>query len=195
MKALVLPLMALGSVALAGADEPAKFTSRRAQEARKAFEKTVERIEAEHQARLKKAREEYLKSLEAALKEARKAKNDGEAKLIGKTIADLKRQGAGATKQSKRGPQVAQKIGRYLFAGGKGDTMDDAVVIQVARDSVEAVEAEGLWLRTHYPEFMKRVQTLLREGGKVYDEIEIHGPGGAVKKVYFDITGCFGFPE
>jgi hypothetical protein len=42
---------------------------------------------------------------------------------------------------------------------------------------------------------MRRAQALLHEGGKVHDEIEIHGLGGAGKKVYFDITGCFGFPE
>jgi hypothetical protein len=194
MKALVLSLVALAGIALAGAEKPVRFTSRRAEDARKTFEKAVERLEAEHQTKLRKARGDYVKSLEAALKEARKAKNESEAALIERTIADLERQGA-APKASKGNRTAPEKIGRYVFTGGKGDTLEAAVVIEVATDSTEAVEAEGLWLEKHYPPFTKRRQALLHEAEKTYDEIEIHGPGGKVKKIYFDITGCFGFPE
>lgn len=177
-------------------EEPAPtFTTTKAREALKTYQKTMERLQAEHDAKVKKARVEYLKSLESALKDAKKAAKGDDAALISKTIEELRRQTGSPGESRKKPGRVEKGPDGVTFLGGTGESIEEAVVIKGAIDSPGAVAAEGHWLRVHYPKHKKTGQALLAPDGKKLDVIEITGPDGAVKKVYFDITECFGFPK
>ena len=187
--------LAIFPAAEAGEESAGAFTSPKAKEAQKTYLKTKERLKAEYDAKIKKAQAEYLKSLEAALKDAKRPGKDEEAKQISKTIEELKKE-IGAGGEAPRATQKPEKGPRGVsFIGGSGESIEQAVVIKGAKDSPGAVDAEGHWLKVHLPKFTKTGQALLGEKGKKFDEITLRSADGAVKKVYFDITECFGFPE
>src|SRR5262245_3111367 len=196
MRLQLLATALLVSAAGPAGDAPATFTSSKAWEAQKTYLKAMEKLKADYDSKVNKARMEYLKSLETALREVSKSnKKKEEVEQISKAIAELRTQlgsssaAPAAARQEEKGP------GKVTFAGGNGESIEQAVVIKGAEDSPGAVDAEGHWIMKHYPRFKKTGQALLAENGKKFDEIEITGPGGEVKKVYFDITACFGFPK
>jgi len=190
--AIFLPVLPAADT---GEEAGIAFSSPKAKEAQKTYSKTRERLKAEYVAKVKKAQADYLKSLEAALKEARGPGKEEEAKQISKTIEELRKE-IGAAGEAPRAAQKPEKGPRGVsFIGGSGESLEQAVVIKDAKDSPGAVDAENHWLKVHLPKFTKTGQALLGEKGKKFDEITLRSPDGAVKKVYFDITECFGFPE
>ena len=74
-----------------------------------------------------------------------------------------------------------------------GATTETAIVVQ-ASNEFEGVDAEYGYLQDHYPGWQHEQQSLIQENGKVYDRIEIVGPDGIRKSIYFDITDWFGKP-
>jgi len=175
-------------------EAPPSFETPKAREAQKTFQKTEERLKAEYESKLNKARKEYLKALESTLKSLKKKPESGEAALLTSTIEGLKKEIDRWEKKTRVKPPEKGPDG-ITFEGGDGESMEDAVVIKGAGDSVGAVDAESFWLKAHFPKFKKVRQALLGRGEKNFDMIELEGEGGQKKKVYFDITECIGFPK
>jgi len=72
-----------------------------------------------------------------------------------------------------------------------GAGCDDLVVIDADNED-DGVDAEHRWVRDHFPGFNWSEQSLSDCEGKPVDIVEIHGPGGEVRKIYFDISMFFG---
>jgi hypothetical protein len=192
--ALALALSLVSSAA--AGEEGIEFTTPKAKEAHKTYTKTQERLKADYEAKLRKARDEYLKALEASLKEARKAAKSDEVSRLEKAIEDLKKEGATVSKEATkpaRTPATTEKgPGKVTFEGRNGDSLENAIIIQGARDGQEGVDAEHWWLRKHFPGYQPKGQGLLHREGKAYDKLEIVLPDGKQKEVFFDITSFFG---
>jgi hypothetical protein len=76
--------------------------------------------------------------------------------------------------------------------GGDGSSVEKAIVIQAANER-QGIAAEREWVEKNLPGWKKSGQALIGgPGGRQYDRIELTGPGGARKTVYFDITAFFG---
>ena len=89
------------------------FSTTRAKEAQKSFEKTEERLRTEYEGKLEKARADYAKALQSALADAKKAKNKQEVEAIEKTIAEV-----GAAKTGAKPAKSAtkpEKLCQYTF--------------------------------------------------------------------------------
>jgi hypothetical protein len=74
-----------------------------------------------------------------------------------------------------------------------GATTETAITVP-ASNEFEGVDAEYGYIQDHYPGWHHEQQSLIQENGKVYDRIEIVGPDGIHKSIYFDITDWFGKP-
>ncbi len=194
VRCIILSALAASFVVFAASEGVSVFTSKRAKEAEKTYSKAMERINAEYETKVTKARTEYLKALETALKETKKAKDSAaEAERISKAIEALKREAASPAKGAPA--KAPEKIGSYTFTLGDGESLEQAIVIGGAGDSGGAVDAEHLWLEKHLPKYKQVKQSLVGREGRKFDVIELKGPGGDVKKIHFDITDCFGFPK
>lgn len=79
------------------------------------------------------------------------------------------------------------------FAGGDGSTMAKAVQVLGAASDSAGVQAEYVWLNQHHPDLKSRKQSLLQDGDRLYDLLQLEGHGKTVE-VYFDITDFFGKP-
>lgn len=84
------------------------------------------------------------------------------------------------------------KIGKLVFEGGDGSSIEQAVVIKNAKDEMEGVDAEDKWVRKIHPGWRKGAQALMSDNGKSYDRIDYTTPKGETKTLFFDITGFFG---
>ncbi len=82
------------------------------------------------------------------------------------------------------------------FTGGPGDTPETAVVIAGAKDSIQGIAAEYQYLGQKFgrenADWSLFRQSLLQQGSKVYDRMELRLKGGARKTVFFDISEFFG---
>ena len=78
------------------------------------------------------------------------------------------------------------------FGGGDGRSMENAVVIRGARNTLEGVFGEGYWTWKTHPGWRKGRQALLSRDGKRYDLITNKLPDGSQAEIYFDITDFFG---
>jgi hypothetical protein len=83
------------------------------------------------------------------------------------------------------------------FSGGNGSSMENAVVINNAKGSIEGINAEYYYIGyiegKRGVEWQMKSQSLLNENGKYYDQIDITIAKTRKKKsYYFDITGFFG---
>ena len=90
--------------------------------------------------------------------------------------------------QAKRPPNVR-------YAGGTGDTYEDAVIIKGAKNQKQGVEAEYAFISEKHGErgsdWDVVAQSLMKEGGKAYDMIEIElKPDKGKRYYYFDMTEC-----
>lgn len=79
-----------------------------------------------------------------------------------------------------------------VFSGGDGRSMETAVVISGARNTLEGVFGEGYWTWKNHPGWQKTRQSLLNRDGKRYDLITNKLPDGSQAEIYFDITDFFG---
>jgi hypothetical protein len=73
----------------------------------------------------------------------------------------------------------------------QGTGCDDLVVIE-APDTDTGIDAEDTWIRRHYPGHRKVRQSLVSCDETMVDLIEIEGPNGERREVFFDISSFFG---
>jgi hypothetical protein len=88
--------------------------------------------------------------------------------------------------------QVATAPTTESAAAEPGSSYDTAIVLEEAKNEMSGIEAEHSYIATHYPGWRQAVQSLLNHDGRIYDRIEIVGPKGETKSLYFDITNWFG---
>jgi hypothetical protein len=85
---------------------------------------------------------------------------------------------------------VAPALANVTYKGGKGTSTADAMIIK-ASDTIEGIAAERQYIKKQFPGWKPRTQSLLEEGMRHYDVIEIC-KASICKSVYFDITSFFG---
>jgi len=85
---------------------------------------------------------------------------------------------------------------RITFKGGPGDTMETAVLISGATNSIEGIAAEYEYLRQKFGrenrDWNLRRQSVFQQKGKFYDRLELDLKDGSRKTVFFDISEFFG---
>ncbi len=86
------------------------------------------------------------------------------------------------------GPERASS---HASIGQEGTSIQTAVLIK-ARSSSEGIAAEYAWIARKHPGFKREKQSLLQEGDKAYDLIEITTADGKRMAYYFDVTSFFG---
>jgi len=77
-------------------------------------------------------------------------------------------------------------------ASEKGLSFEDAIVLDGVSNEIDGVGAEHLYTDQHEAGWTWQRQALVHSDGRVYDVIDLSGPGGETKSVYFDITDWFG---
>jgi hypothetical protein len=75
--------------------------------------------------------------------------------------------------------------------GHDGSSMLTAVVIE-AKNEMDGVNYEYLWLGLHHPSDMIVSQSLVQRPEQTYDVVALETPSGQTELVYFDITRFFG---
>lgn len=78
---------------------------------------------------------------------------------------------------------------RITYKGGDGTSFEKAVIIVGAKNSMEGVPAESVWLKKKYKGYEKLQQALVQHEGKVYDVITIKTKRDKELVIYFDISG------
>lgn len=95
---------------------------------------------------------------------------------------------------------VAIGLAAMLLASGaapaaaseKGLSFEDAIVLDGVANELDGIGAEHLYTNRHEPGWVWQRQALVHDGGRVYDVIDLTGPEGETKSIYFDITDWFG---
>jgi hypothetical protein len=78
------------------------------------------------------------------------------------------------------------------YEGGDGHSIETAIVIMGAKNSIQGVRAENLWVKGKHADWIKLEQVLHYKDGKYYDELVFRTPSGEWENVFFDITHFFG---
>ncbi|WP_212758167.1 dienelactone hydrolase family protein [Usitatibacter palustris] len=78
------------------------------------------------------------------------------------------------------------------FVGGDGNGCERAVVIRGSKGSRDIVASEMAYLKTRYPGYKFRDNSVATKGGRSFEEIVIETEAGEKKTVCFDITEGFG---
>jgi hypothetical protein len=82
------------------------------------------------------------------------------------------------------------------YAGGNGETIENAIVIVNAASPDEGVRAEYEYIMRHYGkpqvDWQMRGQALMHHEGKPYDQMNFVLNDGTEKTLYFDISEFFG---
>ena len=73
-----------------------------------------------------------------------------------------------------------------------GLTIETAIVLENATSELNGVSAEHAYTRQHYPGWTWKTQSLVEHEARPHDVIELIGPNGETKTIYFDITNWFG---
>ncbi len=85
---------------------------------------------------------------------------------------------------------------KITLSGGPGDTMATAIVIKGAKSSQDGIPAEYYFLEKKYDkmqvDWKLSRQSLMHQGGKHYDRMQIELKDGAKKDAYSAITDFFG---
>lgn len=89
-------------------------------------------------------------------------------------------------------PATSVKIGKLVFEGGDGSSIEKAVVITNAKSEQEGVDGEAKWINKMHRGWKKGSQALLSDQGKHYDRIEYTTPDGKNETIFFDISGFLG---
>jgi len=77
-------------------------------------------------------------------------------------------------------------------AGEKGLSFEDAIILDGVSNEFDGVGAEHLYTDQHAPGWIWQRQALVHNSVRIYDVIDLTGPGGEAKSIYFDITDWFG---
>ena len=94
-------------------------------------------------------------------------------------------------KDNAKGKELI-KIGRIVFEGGDGSSIEKAVIVRNAKNSIEGVDAEAKWNQKVHPDWRKGSQACFGEDGRMYDQIEYTTPDNETKTIFFDITDFYG---
>ena len=73
-----------------------------------------------------------------------------------------------------------------------GSAIESAIVLPGATNELAGVAAEYAYIRQHFPGWKPGTQALLTQRARQYDRIELTGPDGAKRVVFFDISAWFG---
>jgi hypothetical protein len=73
-----------------------------------------------------------------------------------------------------------------------GTSFETAIVLEGATNTLNGIAAEHAYTRKHYPGWRWQTQGLMSTGGRHYDVIQMIGPKGDTKTIYFEITDWFG---
>ncbi len=76
--------------------------------------------------------------------------------------------------------------------GGNGSSREKAVIILGANNEREGVDVEYKYIEGKVGYFEIESQTFLDEGDKKYDVMNVIGPTGNKKELWFDITDFYG---
>ena len=82
-----------------------------------------------------------------------------------------------------------------IFAGGSGDSQEDAIVIKNAANHRAGVVAEYLYLKKRFgarDSQWRLVSQMLLKGEKPVDRLSIELTDGTIKDIYFDVSEFFG---
>ncbi|OWJ66266.1 hypothetical protein [Inquilinus limosus] len=76
---------------------------------------------------------------------------------------------------------------------GTGDREETAIVFDGTMTERTGIGAEYAYVARHLPGWQVCGQGLLTPaGGRLYDQLDLVGPAGERRSIYFDITGWFG---
>jgi len=75
--------------------------------------------------------------------------------------------------------------------GHDGLSLETAIVIHASNET-DGVGLEYLWLAATYPDDSLQLQSLVMQGGRAYDVMDLQSTDGGTRRVYFDITPFFG---
>jgi hypothetical protein len=89
-------------------------------------------------------------------------------------------------------PQMAAAPATETAAAEPGTSVDTAIVLPGVKNELSGVQAESAYIAKHYPGWRQSMQALMNQNDRVYDRIDIIGPKGESKSLYFDITDWFG---
>lgn len=84
-----------------------------------------------------------------------------------------------------------ERTSSHASIGQEGTSIQTSVPIK-ATNSAEGVAAEYAWIARKHPGFKRESQSLLLEGKRAYDLIEITTADGKRMAYYFDVTSFFG---
>jgi hypothetical protein len=93
-----------------------------------------------------------------------------------------------------RAAQALSELPPGLIEAGPGHdglSLETAIVIHASNET-DGVGLEYLWLAATYPDDSLELQSLVMDGGRAYDVMELLSPDGGRRTVYFDITAFFG---
>ena len=82
-----------------------------------------------------------------------------------------------------------------IFAGGSGDSREEAIVIKNAANHRAGVVAEYLYLQKRFgarDSQWRLVSQMLLTGEKPVDRLSIELTDGTIKDIYFDVSEFFG---
>jgi hypothetical protein len=97
-----------------------------------------------------------------------------------------------ATREHAFAAQVAATTTMESSAAEPGSSYDTAIALEGATNEISGVEAENSYITAHHPGWHQKMQALLNHDGRIYDRIDMVGPKGETKSLYFDITDWFG---
>lgn len=95
---------------------------------------------------------------------------------------------------SNRAAEALSGLPAGLIEAGPGHdglSLETAIVIHASNET-DGVGLEYLWLAATYPDDSLQLQSLVMQGGRAYDVMELQSPDGGRRRVYFDITPFFG---
>ena len=72
------------------------------------------------------------------------------------------------------------------------DEWDNPTVIITENDTTRGIAAENAWIAQNHPGYRKIGQALIKEGGGIYDRIDLQAPDGSRHSIYFEISSFFG---
>lgn len=98
--------------------------------------------------------------------------------------------------QSIYGQDQNQGHKNVTFQGGSGVSVDDAIIISGAKNYVDGIAAEYIYLSSHFkkPDVDWKLikQRVGLHKNKIYDLIQIQLSDGTKRDLYFDITKFYG---
>ena len=77
-------------------------------------------------------------------------------------------------------------------APAPGSSVETAIVLPGIQHETQGVDAEYTYIKKNFPGWKLKSQSLISNKGKQYDAIQLTGPDGSAKTVFFDITAWFG---